>query len=192
MIFSHVLYQLSYLGIAPSGKSALAAASEPGRYSEGTGACPAHNEQIFYGPFAAEFRSLRGVIVVGAAPEPGSRRCIVPILVRRSSGAGNGISAPQPAPQVDIPAPGRAERAIGMLRLLTTNGTAARAGWLWILIGHLMRPLCQVGSSSAARTQAKWIGKPSPTSIETTSVSGRPTTLEYEPTIFCTKQPASP
>ena len=70
--------------------------------------------------------------------------------------------------------------------------------WSFLLLMYPFSPCTWTGintqleSSSAARTQLKWMGKPSLTSIPTVSVYGRPTTLVYEPTIFCTKHPASP
>lgn len=50
----------------------------------------------------------------------------------------------------------------------------------------------QSRSTSADFSQLYWIGKPSELSRLTTSVTGRPTTFVYEPTIRCTKQPARP
>lgn len=121
----------------------------------------------------------------------------IAVLVRIWTRWHDDIAATEPAQQVEIGAGARAERS----ELLGTGRLANRAaatGWLRAqsglrgrirFVGH---DRVYSGSASAAFSQFSWIGKLSPLSIATTSVSGSPTTLVYEPVIFWTKQPARP
>ena len=124
------------------------------------------------------------IVLVGAC----SRLGALAILVIFGA-SGNGVAAAEPACEVHIGAAARAERA------------DSRASVARLQIGHLPEPdacvwslPCRLhrrarcerhsqwggrhsGSASPSRSQLKWIGKPSPSSMLTTSVSGRPTTL---------------
>ena len=98
---------------------------------------------------------------------------------------GDGVAAAEPAREVDVGAAARAERADSAPRWRgRRSGTcrgrravgACHADYIGAP-GSRAGGAPHSGSASPSRSQLKWIGKPSPSSMLTTSVSGRPTTL---------------
>ena len=178
-IFSHVLYQLSYLGFLLRRRTP---APKLGRYSERAAPCPGLRPP-------QRRRRFRPPQVSRRPRHPGGERCPPARCAAASSpsssaaaftATGNGVAAAQPARQIDVAAARRAERPERQFRRSPADRAAAAIGGWGTLAGHRRYSTSrrQVGSSSAARTQAKCSGKPSPTSSATTSVSGSPTTLE--------------
>jgi hypothetical protein len=101
MIFNHVLYQLSYPGIA----AAAAVPIELGKTGERFGSAP-----------MAKRRAL------------GKMELILVGQFRCSGGAGQGVAILQPSDQIAIAAAGRAERRVlGMARLAADRALAVRA-----------------------------------------------------------------
>ena len=149
-----MLYQLSYLGIAPG--------RNPGSgpvYREAGASCPAARGCFKpYGPFPQG--QDNGEKSRGSGCARRGRRQRLLVVVRLWIGRRNGVGAGQPAVEIDIAAPLRAERPRGRHRRLAADRT------------RLLRLHAQPALIQPART-----GKPSPSSSAVDSYKGSPTTL---------------
>jgi len=116
---------------------------------------------------------------------------ILSVRILGSRLSGHRIAAAEPTTEIDIGACRRAERSVVIDGDLAAN-RAARPLRCRFARSGTGTPCRHAVSISARFGQKKVTGKPSLWSKPSTSVSGSPTTLVYEPINFTTKPPAIP
>src|SRR3990172_3908716 len=108
VIFSHVLYQLSYLGVVLPRAAVLA---KPASYKGLHLPCPVGHPRPGRAKNQATFTSFLAVRrAVGGLPLSRCRLPVVAVLIRIGSREGDDVAAAEPAREIDVATAARAER----------------------------------------------------------------------------------